>query len=262
MMKASAAGLTGAAFCGNHVCVLHVCESSDSKRTVCSRTGSAFAVRSQASAPRQNGPPANIRLTPSVTFSNHYFSNHQSHVCRNALARVVLLGDDHLSRTLDILSQGNLNMQHIHTSQINSSAILFPPPPIRRTVAFIDHAAVHRQYDPTPLLYSVSVWCPYTYTAIMKPCPHLPFYQVAESLKLPMSRLVSAVHIGTCPPIADFFGVSHHTQLWARDVTFRCRRRTFLHLHQILSPAICHYVGDMQPSIHTSQTHTKSNIKS
>lgn len=194
-----------------------------------------------------NYPLTNIRLSPDVTFSHDCFSESSSHVCDNPLARVVLLSDDHLPRTLALLSQGNLQLKHVHTSQPKPPNVSFPPQPVRRTVAFIDYSPVHARY-PTPLLYSTSLWCPYTYTATMAKCNHLPFYEIVESLQLPVSRLVTAVHFGTCPPVADFFGVPSHTRLWARDVSFRRRRRTFLHIHQILSPAIQYYVGDMQPS--------------
>lgn len=191
----------------------------------------------------------NIRLSSDVTFPHEYFSESYVHVCDNPFARVILLGDDHSPRTLDILSHGNLKLKHLATSRPKPPNGFFPPQPVRRTVVFVDYSTVFAQH-PTPLLYSTSVWCPYTYTAVMSKRHHLPFYQVAESLRLPASRLVTAVHFGTCPTVARLFGVPLQSQLWARDVTFRHRCRTFLQIHQIFSPAIQHYVGDMQPSFY------------
>lgn len=207
---------------------------------------SRFRTPTQACLSRTNTLP-NIRLNPDVTFPYEYFSESYLHVCDNPFARAILLGDDHLPRTLNILSHGNLKLEHLETSRPKPPNAFFPPQPVRRTVAFVDYSTVCSRH-PTPLLYSTSVWCPHTYTAIMAKRHHLPFYQVAESLRLPVSRLVTAVYFGTCPTVADFFEVPRQSQLWARDVTFRHRCHTFLHIHQILSPAIQHYVGDMKPS--------------
>lgn len=189
-------------------------------------------------------PPPNARVNPNITFTNQHFCRNPACVSRNPFARVLLLSDDHLSRTLAILSQHNLVLNHIHTSQPpHSSVRLLPPPPVRRTVTFVDHNPIFSR--PTPLLYSTSLWCPYTFLSVFADRQSLPLYQAFHILQFQTSRLVTAVHFGTCPLVAPYLGVPPQTQLWARDMVFRRRRRTFLHVHQILSPLIQNYVGDM-----------------
>ena len=76
---------------------------------------------------------------------------------------------------------------------------------------------------------------------------HRPLWERFVDLKLHVSRKVLTVYFGTCDELAPVFGVPKGTYMWARDYLFRINQRPFLIVHEIMSPQLQQYLGDIVP---------------
>lgn len=203
-------------------------------------------------------PPSNARLTANVTYHNHDFTRCATSISPNGFARFILLSDGHLSPRLSIITRSNLILQHVSTtippsehsplSKNSQFRRIYPLNPVRRTVVFV-HPSASNEQKSQPLLYSSSTWCPDAYASIMINNEDKPISQVFEEQKVSLSRQVLSVSYGTCPSVAATFDLPPSSTMWARNLIFYQHNIPFLYIHQILSPVIQSYVGDMQPSI-------------
>lgn len=230
-----------------------------------------------------NAPPPGQKVSPILTFPEEAFYNNPSITIKdNDLARVLLLGDGHLPQLLGSLPtirhtrNDRLFMNHIHSSLPSKSSsfppsppstpshCVFPSTPVKRTVTFHENSGLpgvkrkhlHKKAVPclspkSTLLYCTSTWCPQSFYDIMmspEDYRHLPAWHVFQEQRIGLSRLVTAVHYGTCPAVVRSFGFPPDTPVWARDLIFYRRQLPFLCVHEILSPQLEKYVGSMQPT--------------
>lgn len=72
-------------------------------------------------------------------------------------------------------------------------------------------------------------------------------WEAFVDLKLHVSRKILAVYYGTCPELAQLFDVDKDTHMFARDYMFRIEQRPFLIVHEIFSPTLHHYLGELTP---------------
>lgn len=185
------------------------------------------------------------RINPIVTLTSKQFNADPSLVSRNGLVRYIILTDGHLPPLLSILVQHSLTFQRIHTDlppnlpkRTSLKHCIYPSKPVKRSVTFAD------QHQRT-LLYSTSTWCPFAFRNYMLGSQNLPIWLAFDNQAVQCSREVLAVHFGTCPQVADLFGFSGSTKIWARDIIFRQNTRPILYIHQMLSPALEEHIGPM-----------------
>lgn len=159
-----------------------------------------------------------------------------------------------------MLTKGKARLQVIATR--NFSAACMPPVYVpkdetcafengttRRTVAFI------QPDTPKVLLYSVSTWAREVYIEVMTDRESLTLWHVFLELKLCVSRAITFVHFGSCDQLAEMFGVEKGSAMWAREYVFRRNGRVFLHVHEIFSPSMAVYLGDIAPPVSLLPNH-------
>ncbi|CAN8067007.1 unnamed protein product [Agarophyton chilense] len=172
--------------------------------------------------------------------------------------RLALLSDGHTTPLLSALATAPLTvrLQTVRGAQV---------PTLPSGERFDGEAAVLRVVtihlpDGAPLFAAMATWSTRAYTALALGCDGRSsrvdavagvggvsdVSDVFTARRVAASRAVLAVHFGCCARTAPLLHTQPRASTWARDVLFRRRRTTFLHVHEVLAPvAAARVLGPM-----------------